>query len=72
MSVWGSNASYASRANQLAQGVGPGRIVRVVASNIGDDSAVDTLQGGDDDDWFVADVLDLLADRLTRERLLRK
>jgi hypothetical protein len=71
MSVWGSNASYASRANQLTQGVGPGRLVRVIASNITDDSAADSPHGGDDDDWFVGDMLDLLADRLARERLLR-
>lgn len=72
MNVWGSNASYSSRVNQLTQRVGPGRVVRIDASAILADTSNDSLSGGDDDDWFIADLADVLVDRLARERLLRK
>jgi len=71
MSVWMSKQAYSTRVARLTQGVGKNNSIRLDETTIGADGSVDSASGGDDDDWFLLGGVDILLDRLARERLLR-
>ncbi len=70
-SEWTSSRSYLQRIQRIQSGLGPRNAVRLSSTTLAADLAVDTILGNEGNDWFWAELQDVLPDRLSSERVNR-
>jgi hypothetical protein len=70
-SEWTSSRSYLQRIQRIQSGLGPRNAVRLSSTTLAADLEVDTILGNEGNDWFWAELQDVLPDRLNSERVNR-
>jgi Ca2+-binding RTX toxin-like protein len=68
---WTSTRSYLQRIQRLQNGVGPRNTVRLSSTTLASDSEIDSILGNEGNDWFWAELQDLMPDRNNAERVNR-